>query len=214
MECARAQGLRILLDIVPNHMSASEHDPWWDDVLAHGPFSGFVEYFDFRNQPGEPFRVHLCSLARPYGEALEAGELTIEIKEGRPRVRHYDKSWPLGPASWRKLLSAIELGPADGGRPADDERCFGELERMLGTDCAGEKECGEYRRHAAQAECILSSAHSNGQLALAAERVRANKELLDAVLQRQFYQLHGWKLSGELTAPPDAGRSWPLTTNR
>src|SRR6202167_6358522 len=81
---ARARGLRILLDIVPNHMAAAEYNPWWDDVLAHGPFSEFLEYFDFRNPPRRPFRVHLCSLARPYGEAIEAGELTIEIKEGRP----------------------------------------------------------------------------------------------------------------------------------
>src|SRR3984957_17149758 len=57
-----SHGLRILLDIVPNHMSASEHNPWWDDVLAHGPFSKFVGYFDFRMRPRQPFRVHLCSL--------------------------------------------------------------------------------------------------------------------------------------------------------
>ena len=51
VECARAHGLKILLDIVPNHMSASRHNPWWDDALAHGPFSQFAEFFDFRN-PG------------------------------------------------------------------------------------------------------------------------------------------------------------------
>src|SRR5271155_6257727 len=37
IEHARSRGLKILLDIVPNHMSASEYNPWWDDVLAHGP---------------------------------------------------------------------------------------------------------------------------------------------------------------------------------
>jgi (1->4)-alpha-D-glucan 1-alpha-D-glucosylmutase len=198
-ECARSHGLRILLDIVPNHMSASQCNPWWDDVLAHGPFSEFIGYFDFRNPPRSAFRVHLCSLARPYGAAIEAGELTIEIKEGRPRVRHYDNSWPLGPASWRKLLSATELAPANGGRAANDEPCFAELERLLNMESAGEKDRNEYRRHAAEAENILSSACQSGQLDLAVDRARGNKELLDAVLQRQFFVLHGWKLSGELT---------------
>jgi (1->4)-alpha-D-glucan 1-alpha-D-glucosylmutase len=198
-QCARSQGLRILLDIVPNHMSASQYNPWWDDVLAHGPFSEFLEYFDFRNPPRQPFRVHLCSLARPYGEAIEAGELTIEIKQGRPRVRHYDHSWPLGPASWRKLLSATELAPANGGRAAGDEACFGELERLLNMESAGEKDRSEYRHYAAQAESILSGACRSGQLELAVDRARGNKELLDAVLRRQFFVLHGWKLSGELT---------------
>jgi (1->4)-alpha-D-glucan 1-alpha-D-glucosylmutase len=199
VECAHSHGLGILLDIVPNHMSASEHNPWWDDVLAHGPFSEFAEYFDFRNPPNEPFRVHLCALGRPYGAAVEEGELTLEIKAGRPRVRHYEKSWPLGPASWRKLLSAVELGPAGGGRPAADERCFGELERMLGSHSAGEESRREYRQHAAHAEGILADAYRSGQLELAVDRVRGNKETLDAVLERQFYRLHGWKLSGELT---------------
>jgi (1->4)-alpha-D-glucan 1-alpha-D-glucosylmutase len=72
--CARLHGLRILLDIVPNHMSASEHNPWWDDVLAHGPFSAFIDYFDFRNPPHQPFRAHLCSLARPYGGTQDRSE--------------------------------------------------------------------------------------------------------------------------------------------
>src|SRR3981081_2997184 len=74
---ARSQGLGILLDIVPNHMSASHHNPWWDDVLAHGPYSEFAEYFDVKNRPQRPFRVHLCNLARPYGAAIDAGELEI-----------------------------------------------------------------------------------------------------------------------------------------
>jgi len=34
---ARAHGLKILLDIVPNHMASAEQNRWWDDVLAHGP---------------------------------------------------------------------------------------------------------------------------------------------------------------------------------
>src|SRR5579863_6367258 len=79
---ARSHGLKILLDIVPNHMSASQHNPWWDDVLAHGPFSKYAEYFDIRRQADQTFRVRICSLARPYGAAIDAGELNLEVALG------------------------------------------------------------------------------------------------------------------------------------
>src|SRR3990170_2240994 len=35
----RARGMGLLLDIVPNHMAASEDNPWWRDILEHGPAS-------------------------------------------------------------------------------------------------------------------------------------------------------------------------------
>ncbi len=192
VECARRHNLGILLDIVPNHMSASEHNPWWDHVLAHGPFSEFAEYFDFRNQPHQPFRVHLCTLARPYGAAIEAGELTIEIVRGHPRVRHYENTWPLGPASWGKLLSSTAT------LAADTKGCFGELERLRVLDEPDAKDRIAYARLEAQAGEALADALEQGRLQDAVERTQGDKELLNAVLQRQFYLLHGWKLAGEI----------------
>ena len=105
---ARALGLRMLLDIVPNHMSASEHNPWWDDVLAHGPYSSFADYFDFRTVPDQPFRVHVCSLARAYGAAIEAGELKLEIRDGYPRVRTTIRAGRLSPVSWGSCCRRAE----------------------------------------------------------------------------------------------------------
>jgi (1->4)-alpha-D-glucan 1-alpha-D-glucosylmutase len=196
-DSARSHGLRILLDIVPNHMSASEHNPWWDHVLAHGPFSEFVEYFDFRNRPHQPFRVHICSLARPYGAAIEADELTLEIVKGRPRVRHYDNTWPLGPVSWGKLLSAADVRASHS--LSADERCsFGELERLHAVEELDAQDRIAYAKHAAQAEETLADANRRGQLQEAVAGAQADKDLLDGVLQGQFYRLHGWKLAGEL----------------
>ena len=61
--------------------------------------------------------------------------------------------------------------------------------RLLGAESAGESDRREYRRYAAQAESILSDACRSGQLELAVDRTRDNKELLDAVLRRQFFML-------------------------
>jgi len=196
VECARSHELRILLDIVPNHMSASRHNPWWDDVLAHGPFSKFAEFFDIRNQAHQPFRVHLCSLAHAYGESLESGELIIDTGDGHPRVTHYENSWPLGPASWGALLFAQDAAQAGNG---SQDGCFAELGRLLLAADVGESEGAHYWRQVARAEAILADAHRTGQLSIAVNRVQGDKELLDAILRRQFFMLHGWKLAGELT---------------
>jgi len=188
VRAARDLNLRILLDIVPNHMSASHHNPWWDDVLKQGPFSPFVDYFDIRNPQGQPFCVHLCSLAKPYAAALEAGELRIEVIGSEPRVKHYENTWPLAPASWGELL-------AGGGA----ERCFDELERLRSVEVPGEEERCAYHRHAARAREVLSAASESGRLQDAVAGVQGDMARLDAILRGQYYLLHGWKLSGELT---------------
>ena len=38
-------GMGLLLDIVPNHMAASEENPWWMDVLENGQQSEFWRHF-------------------------------------------------------------------------------------------------------------------------------------------------------------------------
>jgi (1->4)-alpha-D-glucan 1-alpha-D-glucosylmutase len=184
--CAREHDLRILLDIVPNHMSASQHNPWWESVLTHGPFSEFAGFFDLRIPPGGPFRVHLSSLARPFGAAVEAGELSLDIVDGRVRLRHYDNSWPLSPASWEILL---------GDSYADAGSGLGCLHDLAQPDPA---QRADYAAFVARAEKALAEAAGGGRLQEAVSRTLADKELLVAVLRRQFYVLHGWRLDGEL----------------
>ena len=183
-------GCRILLDIVPNHMSASEHNPWWDDVLAHGPFSQFAEYFDIKLRPGQPFRLHLCSLARPYGAAIDAGELNLEIVQGRPRICHYENSWPIGPASWGKLLSASAAVPASAAS------CFSELERLRTVEAPGEKDRRSYGLHAVQAEEAagerVPAGHAAGSSGSRAGRQRAiGRDAAAAVLPAARLETRG-----------------------
>lgn len=183
---ARAQHLGILLDFVPNHMSASEHNAWWDDVLAHGPYSEFAGYFDIRTPAHQPFRVHVCTLAHAYGESLEKGELAVELRGGRPRLVHFDNSWPLSPASWGLLLD-------------DPDPCFAELiELQEAIDPAGASR-ERHRRQTERAEAVLAGAAAAGRLDAGIARTREDPDRLDAVLRRQYFRLHGWKLAGELT---------------
>ncbi len=186
VRAARELDLRILLDVVPNHMSASQYNAWWDDLLKQGPFSPFADFFDVRIPQGQPFCVHLCSLAKPYGAALEAGELVVEVIGKEARVKHYENTWPLAPASWGLLLESRE-------------RCFEELDRLRSVALPGEEEHCAYHRHATRARNILGAAADSGLLQEAVARIQGDPARLDALLRRQYYVLHGWKLSGELT---------------
>nr|HAT8713170.1 malto-oligosyltrehalose synthase [Legionella jordanis] len=47
-KAAKQDGLSLCLDIVPNHMAATEHNPYWRDVLANGQSSKFSYLFDIR----------------------------------------------------------------------------------------------------------------------------------------------------------------------
>jgi (1->4)-alpha-D-glucan 1-alpha-D-glucosylmutase len=186
---AKAEGLKILLDIVPNHMSASEHNPWWNDLLAKGPYSEYAEYFDVRPEPLRPWRVHLPILAQRYGQVLRSKELQIELTGGLPRVRHYDDSWPLSAASWGVLLGGEALRAG----------CFVALEALREVPQPGEAEREAYARHARDAREMLQVAHASGALHAAIEGANVDPDALDAVLRRQYYALHHWKLAGEVT---------------
>src|SRR5882757_3729607 len=45
---ARARGMGLVVDIVPNHVGVDDprQNPWWWDVLTHGRQSSFASYFD------------------------------------------------------------------------------------------------------------------------------------------------------------------------
>ena len=80
----RQRGMGIVLDIVPNHMAAHWDNAWWRDVLAHGRRSRYAEWFDIDWLAADPWlrgRVLAPTLARPYAEALAAGEIRLQWDE-------------------------------------------------------------------------------------------------------------------------------------
>ena len=102
------RGMGLLLDIVPNHMAASSENPWWMDILENGPDSAFSSYFDIDWHP--PARnldnkIFLPVLGRPFGEALEAGELQLNFQHGKFFVAYFDSSFPLAPRTYRSVLA-------------------------------------------------------------------------------------------------------------
>ena len=107
LEAAHDRGLRILLDIVPNHMSVSDRrNRWWWDVLVAGRGSPFARYFDINwDHPLVRGRVMAPLLDRPLEEALERRLVRLVVDAGVV-VAHGESRLPLS----RETLPTVVAG--------------------------------------------------------------------------------------------------------
>ncbi|WP_426311696.1 malto-oligosyltrehalose synthase [Cellulosimicrobium sp. E-16] len=100
---ARAAGLGIVLDVVPNHMAVPT--PAWHNralwsVLEEGPDSPYARWFDVDWSAGEG-AVLMPVLGARLGDVLAAGEITVDevaipgSPEPRRVLRYYDHVFPV-----------------------------------------------------------------------------------------------------------------------
>ena len=94
----RAEGLGLILDIVPNHMAASLENPWWRDVVEHGENSRYARHFDIDWSR----RLTLPFLGDTFEAVVEAGEISVkpDPKSGKPALAHYETFYPLKPETY------------------------------------------------------------------------------------------------------------------
>lgn len=90
---AKARGLGIILDLVPNHTVLSVENPWLLDALTHGADSAYARHFDVDWEAG----LILPILPEPRDEMIAAG--AFEIDRETQRVR-WEGGWlPLAPGT-------------------------------------------------------------------------------------------------------------------
>lgn len=94
VRAARSLDLRIIVDIVPNHMAANFANPWWRGLLAEGKGSRFDKFFELAWSDGED-KVVLPVLGKPLDEAIGSDELKVESLQGSPVLRYFDRVFPL-----------------------------------------------------------------------------------------------------------------------
>ncbi|HEY8900632.1 MAG TPA: malto-oligosyltrehalose synthase [Chthoniobacterales bacterium] len=191
---AKAAGLGVLLDIVPNHMTTHTANVWWSDVLTHGPFSEHATAFDlFPYAIAERWEIAICTLGQPYGKVLEQGELEIDLDSGLPRLRYYESTFPLGPASWRRIL-----GPA----APDLAFVLPELAKLRQQHQPEPRTIERYRLLTTQAteatRALLADPGIRTQVAAHCADIVAHPDQMHALLEDQFYRLAWWKLEGEI----------------
>ena len=100
VEELRQHEVGLILDIVPNHMAIGAANHWWMDVLARGRDSPYARYFDIDWHPPNPNlqgKVLLPVLGRPYGDALEAGDIALGCSDDRSSfsIRYFNHVFPV-----------------------------------------------------------------------------------------------------------------------
>lgn len=85
--------LKVIIDIVPNHMAASLENPYWHDVLKNGKDSAFWGLFDLH--PDHDGKISLPVFAETLDEAIERNILKIVSDENEFSLSYGDMLFPL-----------------------------------------------------------------------------------------------------------------------
>lgn len=105
----RSEGIGLLLDIVPNHMSASEDNPWWRDILEHGPASLASRFFDVEwEAPHAGSRIIVPVLGKQLDQAIDDGELGVALTNGEFVITYFARRFPVDPGTYGILLRKID----------------------------------------------------------------------------------------------------------
>jgi (1->4)-alpha-D-glucan 1-alpha-D-glucosylmutase len=117
-QAAHDAGLGLVADIVPNHVGlVSPHNPWWWDVLAHGPDAAHARHLDvhWRAGPhGQPSLL-LAELGEELEAELAAGTLRLEHEPAMTpawRVTYHEHAWPVRPGSLARV--GLDADDVDG----------------------------------------------------------------------------------------------------
>ena len=132
----RAANIGLILDIVPNHMAADAQNPWWRDVLEHGPASLAARFFDIAwDANHSPSRLILPVLGQDRPKAVAAHEIRLIQKDGELSLVYFSRSFPLDPATYAMVLEAVE-GAHD----------LADTARAIGPRRAADADASEQRR--------------------------------------------------------------------
>ncbi|MBE9136721.1 malto-oligosyltrehalose synthase [Nodosilinea sp. LEGE 07088] len=213
IETVQHHGLGWLQDIVPNHMAYDSENPFLIDILEHGPYSEYSDFFDVEwEHPFDDFKGKLLTplLGDFYGRCLERGELTLDYDEDGLTINYYSLWIPLRIESYAGFLNhdLDRLARALGRSHPDFIKLLGILYMLknLTQETTGRERKDQaqfikellwelYTSDTAVQEFIQHNlALFNGETdTTSSDRY----DLLDKLLADQFFRLAFWKVGAE-----------------
>ena len=203
-------GLKLLLDIVPNHMGVGGADnPWWLSVLEWGGLSPSAEAFDIDwSRLGAKNKLVVPFLGDRYGEALEKGtlELKFDAKKGAFSIWHYEHEFPICPLQYPTILnrSLAALGDIEDAA-ALEVLGISERLRLMGEDTSDERrrafpaEAEELKERLVEAvEASPAIAAAIGRTLKLLNGAKGHPDSfgpLHRLLEQQSYRLAHWRIA-------------------
>ena len=108
----RHQGLKLIVDFVPNHMGIGQmRNRWWLELLEGGQRSSAAEIFDVDWTPPWPElegKILVPFLADSLGEVAARGELPVRFdrEQGRFDIWYFEHRLPLRPQDYAEIIRA------------------------------------------------------------------------------------------------------------
>ncbi|HEY4142318.1 MAG TPA: malto-oligosyltrehalose synthase, partial [Pseudolabrys sp.] len=190
--------LGLILDFVPNHMGVGHSDNvWWLDVLEWGPKSPYAAAFDI-DWEGLPYRRHpgvlLPILGRPYGDALQAGEIEIryDAATGSFAAWYFDHKLPINPQRYGEMLRTIvTAADALDQLPGQELVALAHAYRAVGAPLY--RDAPELKQQLMRIDGA-AGVIERGLTAYKSD-TEAGAALLHRLLERQHYRLAYWRVA-------------------
>ena len=174
----------VLLDLVPNHRAASHENAWWMRVLETGAQSRYLHYFDIDWRDD---KVILPILGRPYGEALESGEIQLHFDADGFSFCYFDKRLPLAPHSYHLVLREC-VGALPAGGVASEVRDLVQSGGAVANSRFLKETLWRVHEQSPQFRSALENA---------LQRFNSDFDLLDKLIAMQWYRLAYWRIASE-----------------
>ncbi|MCE4222353.1 malto-oligosyltrehalose synthase [Methylobacterium sp. C25] len=209
-DALKANGLKLLVDIVPNHMGVGGADnPWWLSVLEWGGLSPFAHAFDIDwERLGANGKLVIPFLGERYGDALEKGALELKFDEAKGGfgVWHYEHEFPICPLYYPAILNrALAALGEVGDDPSADVLEVSERLRGMGEETDPERRRALPAEAEALKQDLADAVRASPQIAAAIYRalhlLNGNKDYPDSygplhrLLESQSYRLAHWRIA-------------------